>query len=136
MNNIDELISLNQTPDPELSPGHPETCAGNVDSERCCDECDHFLLCFPEFSSEASEPEAFREMDAHLFAQKRMELFGSALIYTYPSALTNEYANVLTAFETYMRGEFGTCTALDIEWARNRIRGVRAFHMLDTVFSE
>ena len=47
------MIPDDTTLDPELSPGHPETCAGNID---CCDECDHFLLCFPEFGSDPSEP--------------------------------------------------------------------------------
>ena len=85
---------------------------------------------------DTSEPEEFREMDAYLFAQKRMELFGAALIHTYPSALTDGYADVLAAFEAYLRKEFGRCEELDSEWARNRIRGVRAFHMLATDFPE
>ena len=34
----------------ELTPGEPEVCLGNGEQgfECCCDECDHFLLCFPE----------------------------------------------------------------------------------------
>ncbi len=134
---IEELIPCDTTPDPELTPGQPETCAGNIENGgSCCDECDHFLQCFPEFSLKASEPEAFREMDACLNVQKRTELFGAALVHTYPSALTDGYADVLAAFEAYMRQEFGRCEELDSEWARNRIRGVRALHMLDTAFSE
>ena len=35
----------------ELTPGEPTVCLGN--GKRgfacCCDECDYFLLCFPEF---------------------------------------------------------------------------------------
>lgn len=42
----------------ELSPGEPEKCLGNgehVDDkgraiECCCDECDYFLLCCPEWN--------------------------------------------------------------------------------------
>lgn len=35
--------------DPELSPGKPEECQGNVErGGHSCDECDHFLKCFPE----------------------------------------------------------------------------------------
>lgn len=50
INNIDEMIPLDTTPDPELSPGHPDTCAGNVENVgNCCDECDYFLACFPEW---------------------------------------------------------------------------------------
>ena len=151
MNNVDELIPHDTTSDPELTPGQPATCAGNGD---CCDECDHFLLCFPEFDSavfptdedlrelasragsEDFEPEEFREIDAYLREQTTIELFGLALIRTHPSILTERYADVLSAFEAYMRKEFGRCEELDSVWARNRIRGVRAFHMLTTDFPE
>ena len=35
----------------ELLPGMPADCLGNgeQDYECCCDECDYYLLCFPEF---------------------------------------------------------------------------------------
>ena len=35
----------------ELTPGNPDICLGNGENgvECCCDECDYFLLCFPEF---------------------------------------------------------------------------------------
>ena len=41
----------------ELSPGNPIACLGNGKSsfECCCDECDYFLLCFPEFDLERNE---------------------------------------------------------------------------------
>ena len=34
----------------KLSPGQPYVCLGNgkQEYESCCDECDHFLLCFPD----------------------------------------------------------------------------------------
>ena len=34
----------------ELTPGDPYDCLGNGKRgfECCCDECDYFLLCFPE----------------------------------------------------------------------------------------
>ena len=37
--------------DVELTPGDPTACLGNGEQgfECCCDECDYFLLCFPEF---------------------------------------------------------------------------------------
>ena len=37
----------------ELTPGKPDDCLGNGERgvECCCDECDYFLLCFPEFDS-------------------------------------------------------------------------------------
>ena len=35
----------------ELTPGDPNCCLGNGAQgfECCCDECDYYLLCFPEF---------------------------------------------------------------------------------------
>ena len=35
----------------ELMPGEPAACFGNGEQgfECCCDECDYYLLCFPEF---------------------------------------------------------------------------------------
>ena len=35
----------------ELTPGKPNVCLGNGKQgfECCCDECDYYLLCFPEF---------------------------------------------------------------------------------------
>ena len=34
----------------ELAPGDPAVCLGNGKQgfECCCDECDYYLLCFPE----------------------------------------------------------------------------------------
>ncbi len=34
----------------ELMPGNPGVCLGNGEQgfECCCDECDYYLLCFPE----------------------------------------------------------------------------------------
>ena len=36
----------------ELTPGEPANCLGNGEQgfECCCDECDYFLFCFPEFN--------------------------------------------------------------------------------------
>ncbi len=41
----------------ELMPGEPTVCLGNVEQgiECCCDECDYYLLCFPEFDPENKE---------------------------------------------------------------------------------
>ena len=35
----------------ELTPGEPADCLGNGEQgfACCCDECDYFLLCFPEY---------------------------------------------------------------------------------------
>ena len=35
----------------ELTPGEPTVCLGNGEQglECCCDECNYFLLCFPEY---------------------------------------------------------------------------------------
>ena len=41
----------------ELTPGEPAICLGNGKQgfDCCCDECDYFLLCFPEFDPKAAE---------------------------------------------------------------------------------
>ena len=41
----------------ELTPRTPDVCLGNgkQDFECCCDECDYFLLCFPEFDAQIIE---------------------------------------------------------------------------------
>ena len=41
----------------ELTPGKPTVCLGNGERgfECCCDECDYFLLCLPEFDVEIKE---------------------------------------------------------------------------------
>ena len=41
----------------ELTPGQPAVCLGNGEQgfECCCDECDYYLLCFPEFDPENKE---------------------------------------------------------------------------------
>ncbi|MBO5906618.1 MAG: hypothetical protein J6Q85_00495 [Clostridia bacterium] len=41
----------------ELTPGKPSVCLGNGEQgfECCCDECDYFLLCFPEFDDQIKE---------------------------------------------------------------------------------
>ena len=41
----------------ELTPVKPTVCLGNGEQgfECCCDECDYFLLCFPEFDDQIKE---------------------------------------------------------------------------------
>ena len=41
----------------ELMPRKPTSCLGNGEQgfECCCDECDYFLLCFPEFDVKSKE---------------------------------------------------------------------------------
>ena len=41
----------------ELTPGEPTACLGNGEQgfECCCDECDYYLLCFPEFDPQNKE---------------------------------------------------------------------------------
>ncbi len=38
----------------ELTPANPNKCLGNGQQgfECCCDECDYFILCFPEYYQE------------------------------------------------------------------------------------
>ena len=41
----------------ELTPGKPDICLGNGEDglECCCDECNYYLLCFPEYDSTLEE---------------------------------------------------------------------------------
>ena len=41
----------------ELTPGERDVCLGNGKQgfECCCDECDFFLLCFPEFDLKSKQ---------------------------------------------------------------------------------
>ncbi len=41
----------------ELTPGKPEVClgSGDLDFDCCCDECDYFLLCFPDYDPKISD---------------------------------------------------------------------------------
>ncbi len=43
----------------ELTPGASDACLGNREMgfECCCDECEYFLVCFPEFDSNSEEYE-------------------------------------------------------------------------------
>ncbi len=47
----------------ELTPGNADECLGNGEHgfECCCDECDYYLLCFPEYDI---KNEAENEQDA------------------------------------------------------------------------
>ena len=49
----------------EFSPGKPGVCLGNGAQgfACCCDECDHYLLCFPEFD-QANKDETIVENNA------------------------------------------------------------------------
>ena len=46
--------------DVELTPGEPAVCLGNGEQcfECCCDECNYYLLCFPEFDTKDEEENA------------------------------------------------------------------------------
>ena len=41
----------------KLTPGEPTACLGNGEQgfECCCDECDYYLICFPEFDIKDEE---------------------------------------------------------------------------------
>ena len=46
----------------ELTPGKPDVCLGGdkpPEYPLCCDECDYFLLCFPEYM-----PKSFKHLIA------------------------------------------------------------------------
>ena len=51
MNNNDIPKKIIDITGVELTPGDPSVCLGNGEEgfECCCDECDYYLLCFPQF---------------------------------------------------------------------------------------
>ena len=51
----------------ELTPGEPSACLGNGEQgfECCCDECDYFLLCFPEFDEKGKDEGITLSKDNH-----------------------------------------------------------------------
>ena len=53
MNNDDKSREIIDITGVELTPGKPDVCLGNGEQgfECCCDECDYFLRCFPEFDT-------------------------------------------------------------------------------------
>ena len=70
----------------ELTPGEPTVCLGNGEQgfECCCDECDYYLLCFPEFdpkNNEEDKPDAFDRLLYEAFKnydfQKELDEFNS-----------------------------------------------------------
>jgi hypothetical protein len=53
----------------ELTPGDPWNCLGgdnHPEHPLCCDECDHYLACFPEYQKEVDEV-----LEAYASSQKR-----------------------------------------------------------------
>jgi len=56
---LDEIFDeIFDNDDVELTPGKPDVCLGNGEQgfECCCDECDYFLSCFPEFDPKNHDP--------------------------------------------------------------------------------
>jgi hypothetical protein len=51
-NILKNVIDINGV---EITPGEPTVCLGNGEQgfECCCDECDYYLLCFPEFEQKS-----------------------------------------------------------------------------------
>ena len=65
----------------ELTPGEPDVCLGNGEQgfECCCDECDYYLLCFPEYDvkteaeNKDGEPDALDRLLAEAFKRYAFE---------------------------------------------------------------
>ena len=58
-----------------LTPRDPTVCLGNGEQgfECCCDECDYFLLCFPEFDVQIKEENIAESKDNTTKQQKMTE---------------------------------------------------------------
>lgn len=51
-------VEINPGTDTPLMPGRRQECHGNGEHEGfecCCDECDYYLACFPEYQKEVDE---------------------------------------------------------------------------------
>ena len=60
----------------ELMPGEPAVCLGNGEQgfECCCDECDYYLLCFPEFDPKIKEDIAIDKDNSTIQIEKGQRL--------------------------------------------------------------
>ncbi|MBR6768520.1 MAG: hypothetical protein IKM34_03425 [Clostridia bacterium] len=60
----------------ELMPGEPAVCLGNREQgfECCCDECDYYLLCFPEFDPKIKEDIAIDKDNSTIQIEKGQRL--------------------------------------------------------------
>ena len=95
----------------KIHPDNPDRClysGKHRDYECQCDECDHFLHCFPE-----CDPD---------FRDDRYEAFRHALFETYPDTLHPEAEQ---AFLDAFQGYFGTENTEDLEWAKKQLRFLR-----------
>ena len=54
MSKSEKVIDINGV---ELTPGEPDVCLGNGEQgfACCCDECNYYLICFPEFDVKDEE---------------------------------------------------------------------------------
>lgn len=102
-----------------IVPGNPEACAGNVEhGGHSCDECDHFLHCFPE-----CDPD---------FCSDRQDAFLHAMMETYPGTLLSETEQAfLDAFQRYY-----DASPEDVEWARKQLRRKREHNLSDEALDE
>ena len=59
----------------ELMPGNPDACLGNGKQgfDCCCDECDYFLLCFPEFDVKITQEDIAMGKDHSIKKTKKWQ---------------------------------------------------------------
>lgn len=82
-------VEVNFATGTPLLPGKPDMCYGNGEHEGfvcCCDECDHYLACFPEYKKEVHDAlEDLRDLKA---VERAMEEFRqNPVTYTFDEVL-------------------------------------------------
>ena len=85
MNKSKKIIDITGV---ELTPGKPDVCLGNGDLgfECCCDECDYYLICFPDFDlineEEIDDTEVHQPSKRYKIRMNRLfrERVGSSLL--------------------------------------------------------
>lgn len=88
MSKNNEVIDITGT---ILTPGKPEQCAGNGNEDPltcCCDECDYFLKCFPEWEKtlERRTDMRFRDDEHRQRYLEIIEKMGGSSVYHSPLA--------------------------------------------------
>ena len=61
--------------DTELTPGKPTVCLGNGEKglECCCDGCNYFLLCFPEYELMRTQDLDYETVEEMISARLRAD---------------------------------------------------------------
>lgn len=106
----------------ELKPGKPDECEGNgehPDFEICCDECDYYLLCFPDWKERLEAEYKPPYTDTHTDKEKEPVIMDKKARHTlYSGSVLPGWWNILDKYvpqilaiapdaELYIKEKFG-----------------------------